>query len=319
MKKKIFQLISVVFILVLVLLIFRSRSPFGKSNTSFAALPKNEITRIEISSGKEKLTLEKTKDQWHLDGGKEVRKSGIMLITRVLNELKIKSPVSPELFDTVVTQKNIIPVKVKAFENSRLLTSFLVYKTPSNIYGNIMRTRERSKPFIVYVPGFDGNIGAVFTLNRLYWQPYTIFNLMPSEIVSVDFRNTADTSSSFSVIRNKQRIILTDGSVQLAGYDSVAVGRYLSYYTWIPFETWALEISQDEKNTILGSKPAYEISVKKTDGGTIKLTLWERNGVNGEKDSDRLYGKTESSAELFIVRYFDIDPLLKKRSYFFGK
>jgi hypothetical protein len=35
------------------------------------------------------------------------------------------------------------------------------------------------------------------------------------------------------------------------------------------------------------------------------------------KDSDRLIGKMEERDELFIMRYFDIDPLLKKRSYFF--
>jgi hypothetical protein len=241
-----------------------------------------------------------------------------MLITRVLNELKIKSPVSPELFDTAITRKNVVPVRVKAFENNKLLTSFLVYKTGTNIYGNIMRTREKAKPFIVYVPGFDGNIGAVFTLNKLYWQPYTIFNLMPSEIASVDFRNMADSSNSFSIINNKRHVVLTNGLHELAGYDSVMVGRYLSYYTWIPFESWALDLSKEEQERILSSKPVYEIHVKKADGGSITLTLWERTKETGEPDSDRLYGKAGSSRGLFIVRYFDIDPLLKKRSYFFS-
>ena len=35
------------------------------------------------------------------------------------------------------------------------------------------------------------------------------------------------------------------------------------------------------------------------------------------KDSDRLLGKTNERDELFIMRYFDIDPMIKKRSYFF--
>ena len=34
-------------------------------------------------------------------------------------------------------------------------------------------------------------------------------------------------------------------------------------------------------------------------------------------DSDRLWGKTDNSDELFIMRYFDVDPILKRRSYFF--
>ncbi len=30
-----------------------------------------------------------------------------------------------------------------------------------------------------------------------------------------------------------------------------------------------------------------------------------------------LLGKTDEKDDLFVMRYFDIDPLIKKRSYFF--
>jgi hypothetical protein len=38
-----------------------------------------------------------------------------------------------------------------------------------------------------------------------------------------------------------------------------------------------------------------------------------------KKDSDRLWAKTDEKDDLFIMRYFDIDPLLKKKSYFFAQ
>ena len=46
------------------------------------------------------------------------------------------------------------------------------------------------------------------------------------------------------------------------------------------------------------------------------LTLWPIPGEKGS-DSDRVYGKTDERDDLFIMRYFDIDPLIKKREYFF--
>jgi len=46
--------------------------------------------------------------------------------------------------------------------------------------------------------------------------------------------------------------------------------------------------------------------------------LWEKSDSSaGTTDSDRLYGKLNTMDDLFIIRYFDIDPLLKKRSYFY--
>lgn len=300
------------------LILFRGRSPFGKSNSSFASEPQKEITKIEFSDGEKKLRLEKEGEGWLLNGKSETRKGGILFIQRVLQEIKIKSPVSAELFENEITAKNISAIKVRVYEKRKLLKSFLVYKTSSNIYGNIMKIRGGSKPFIVYVPGFEGDIGSAFTFNELYWQPYNVFNLLPSEIAAVTFENISDTSASFSIINKNQQYFVSDLNKNLTGWDSSLVSRYISYFTWIPFESWAFELGEEEKKKVESQRPLYRISVTTTSGSKTVLTLWERmTDKNDTKDSDRLFGKTESRDVLFIMRYFDIDPLIKKRSYFF--
>ena len=302
------------------MILFRSRSPFGRSNSSFSSEPKEDITRVEFSGNGEKLILEKKGETWMINGKVEARKNGILFILRILKEIKIKSPVSPELFKSEITGKNIIPVKVKVYEDRRLLSTFLVYKTQSNKYGNIMKIRESSKPFIVYLPGYEGDIGSGFTMNELFWQPYTVFDLLPSEIANVIFENVSDTSSSFSIINRDHRYSLTGIAVKMAGYDSSLVLRYISYFARVPFESWAFDIGEADKKTIEAQKPLYRITVTSTAGRKKILTLWamvtDRNGTKSV-NSDRLLGKTNERDELFILRYFDIDPLIKKRSYFF--
>jgi hypothetical protein len=309
-------------ILLLIFILSRSRSPFGKGNSSFSIESVHSITRIEISDGKQKLKLEKKGETWLLNGKSEARKSGVLFIIRMLQDLKIKSPVSEELFDSETTAKGIEPVKVKVFENRKLLKSFLVYKTRANVYGNIMKMKNSSKPFIVYVPGYDGEIGSGFTTNELFWQSYTVFNLLPSEISLVSLENFSDTASSFSIFNRNHKYSITNLKQDLTGWDSARVSRYLSYFTWIPFESWILESGGDENKIVESRQPLYRFSLITTDGRKIILTLWSRtitkNGVI-VTDSDRLLGKTQSRDELFIMRYFDIDPLLKKRSYFFPK
>jgi hypothetical protein len=312
-------ILSIVIILLL-LVLFKNRSPFGKSNSSFASEPQKEITRIEFSEDGRKLSLTKEGDQWLLNGKAETRKSGMSFILRILTEIKIKSPVSVELFENEITGKGIIPVRVEVYEKRRLLKTFLVYKTRSNIYGNIFKIKEQSKPFIVYIPGYDGNIGSVFTLNELFWQPYTLFNLLPSEIASVNLENMSDSASSFSIVNKNHHFIVSGNNSELHGWDSTLVSRYLSYFTRIPFESWASEIEPEEKIKIESQLPVYRITVNTTGGMETVLTLWERqtneNGII-VKDSDRLFGKTKERDEIFIMSYFDIDPLLKRRSYFF--
>ena len=266
------------------------------------------------------MSLEKNGKEWLVNGKNVARKSSILFIIKVIKEIKIKSPVSPDMFNSEITEKGVGPVKVKIYEKSRLLNSFLVYKTRSNIYGNIMKMGDRSKPFIVYVPGYEADIGSAFVLNELYWQPFTLFNLLPSEIASVSVENRGDTSTSFSITSNNHRFVLSGNKSKLTGWDTSRVRRYLTYFTWIPFESWAFDLPADEKKRIETGQPLVRITVIGSSGKKTVLTLWERekpeNGIL-TIDSDRLYGKTDNRDDLFFMKYFDVDPILKKRSYFF--
>lgn len=323
MKKIIILGVSLLVVIgLLIIIFFHSRSPFGKDNSTFATEPQKEITKIEFSDGNRKLTLEKEGTEWLINGKTQARKSGILYILRVLQEIKIKSPVSEGLFESEISSKKIVPVKVRVFENRKLLKSFLVYKTQSNLYGDIMKMSDWAKPFIVYVPEYEGEIGSGFTLNELFWQTYTIFNLMPSEIASVNFENFSDTSSSFLIVNKDRHYVLSGETGILKGWDSTLVARYLSYFTFIPFESWAFDISPEQKKVIGSEKPVYRLTVNTTPGKKTILTLWERikDEKGGKtKDTDRLFGKTQNSDAFFIIKYFDIDPLIKKRSYFFPK
>lgn len=323
MKRVFIKIIILFFLFLLILLVvFKNRSPFGNRNSSFSIDQRKEITRIELSDRSNKLTLEKNGNEWLVNGKNAARKNSILFIMRILKEVKIKSPVSPEKFISEITEKGVNPVRVKIYEDSRLLNSFQVYKTRSNIYGNIMKIRDKSKPFIVYVPGYEADIGSAFVLNELYWQPFTIFNLLPSEIASVIVENPRDTSTSFSITSKKHSLVFSGTKSKLTGWDTSRVRRYLTYFTLIPFESWAFDIQADEKETIEAGQPLIRMTVIGSNSKKTVLTLWEKvkseNGIL-TIDSDRLYGKTDARDDFFIMRYFDVDPILKKRSYFFSQ
>jgi hypothetical protein len=319
-RKTIRYSVIVIPLLILVIYLFRERSPFGGGNTSFAAEPKIEITRIEFAEGKNTLTLEKAGEEWLVNKDLKTRKTGILFILKILTEMEIKSPVTPELFNKEIIENRIDPVRVRVFEKSKIIKSFLVYKTASNKYGNIMKLRESSKPFIVFVPGNEVEIGSAFTMNELFWQPYTVFNLLPSDTYSVALENLADTSSSFMIKNENQRFRLYGNLGELTGWDTSRLIRYVSYFAHVPFESWALNLSDDEKKNIEKEEPVYKITVVTSEGERKVVKLWQRS-VDGNDvtklDTDRLWAKTEGSAEIFVIRYIDIDPLLKKRSYFY--
>jgi hypothetical protein len=236
--------------------------------------------------------------------------------------MKIKSPVSAEIFTDEIVKKQINPVRVNIYEKRRLQKSFYVYKTGSNVYGNIMKIKTSSKPFIVYIPGYEDNIGAHFIVNELFWKPFQVFNHLPSQISSLKFENIPDSSDSFIINCNRNAVSLSGLNNVVSGWDTLKVRRYITYYTSIQFENWAFDLPENEKKMIESGNPLYRITLKDTGGEVIILTVWEKSTIDGgvkKSDTDRVWAKTNKRDDIFVMRYFDLDPILKKRSYFFSQ
>lgn len=322
MKKRFFAYaLLIVFGLIFLLQLGITRSPFRKNNTSFSVKPGTEITGIDLIQGEQKVILRKDGDKWKLNKTYEARNSAVEFIILTLKEMRVKSTVSSEKFGQEIVDRKIEPVRVNVYQKRRLIRSFYVYKTGSNIYGNIMKMRPSANPYIVYMPGYEDNIGSHFLVSELFWQPFTVFRLLPSQIESVELRNFVEPEASFTVRNARNGFFVYDSTGIAAGCDTARVKRYFSYFVSVAFEAWAFDLNEEQKREIVTSEPLYRVIVKKADGGTITLTVREKwKNENGKKviDTDRVWGETDDGRGLFVMRYFDLDPVLKKKSYFFG-
>jgi hypothetical protein len=183
----------------------------------------------------------------------------------------------------------------------------------------MMKIKPSSKPFIVYLPGSDDNIGILFSPLIRSWQPFTAFRILPSEIESVSVENHGDSASSFLIL-NKGGVYSIHGDPkESAQYDSIKIKRYVSYFTNVPFEGW--DFSPGDARAGSGHEPGAFMTIKVgTRGGdTISIQLYEKQKVENGKtipDTDRLLGELNDGRGIFVMRYFDVDPILKKRSFF---
>jgi hypothetical protein len=322
MPKKIIWIAStVIFVGILLLILLPVRSGvFGRSDTGFAVPAGTVITRIEMTQDDERIELRKDDSGWMVNNVEETRKSAVNFLLQTLTEIAIKSPVSEELYNTAVVEKGVVPVSVKVWSGKRMINSFLVYKTESNIYGNIMKKGEKKKPFIVSIPGYEGAIGSNFNMNELFWMPFNIFSYNPGDIASVRVDYQANPEESFTVYSHSAKAVDTIGLTKDNGFDNTKIKRYLSYFTWVPFESWAFDIPEHEADSVIAGMPLAAITVTMVGGDTGRLTIWERKEIVDEvstTDTDRAWGRRDDG-KLFIVRYFDIDPLLRRKSYFFA-
>lgn len=296
------------------------KSPFGKENSSISVPEGREIDRIVMKQGDRSLELRRDGDRlWTINGEGEARRTAIDFIIRTLYRLEIKSPVSNEFFSENITQRGILPVEVNVYNGHKHLTSFLVYRFSDDPDGNIIKKSPRSTPFITRIPGYDLNPGSHFIVDPRFWMPYHIFRLNPANVRSVTLTRNSSSIPVISISKEAGGYRLMIGESVEESADTSALERYLSYFTFVPFESWAFDLDDKERMEIAGRVPWAVISLRMEDETGISLMLWKRfmpvsDGI--VEDTDRLWGSINNGEDIFIVKYWDIDPLVKSPDYF---
>jgi hypothetical protein len=107
-----------------------------------------------------------------------------------------------------------------------------------------------------------------------------------------------------------------------AGLDTAAIGRYLSYFTYVPFERWVPGSLSSNGGLFNGIRPYFRLDVFTNDADTLSLLTWTMMITQGDsvtEDTDRLLGSTNDGEDMFIIKYYDLDPLIKGPSYFISE
>lgn len=320
MKKRVLISVSVILLtLAAGVYLVNRKGAFSSRNTSFAAPDGARITRIELKKEGEVISLLKSDEGWRVNGNSEARSSAVAFLVQTLTEVSVKSPVSDELFMEAVTSPGVKPIRVKAWAGGRLVCSFMLYRTDANKYGNISVKRAGSKPFIISVPGYEGDIGVSFTMREEFWKPFTVFNEVPSAILSASVDYPARPADSFTAA-NPMYVDQSIPAADTLKFNPEAVRRFLSYFTRVPFESWEVSLNEAIADSIITSVPLAVIKVTLKGGSTKTLRIWEKFTITGGtriEDTDRAWGALDGGSKLFILRYFDIDPILRRRGNFF--
>jgi len=272
------------------------------------------VTKIILESHGQRVVLEERKDTWLINGREEVRKTAMDLILTELGAMQPVSPVSESVIRKLEGKRSGSEVTVKIFSKRRKIRSFIVTHYKDRDYPGIIRKKTGAKALIYNLPGYDIDACSVFLADIRYWRPFTIFKIMPSEISEVSVEYPADIAKSFTIVNSTGKVSLKES----VSFDTLSVKRYLSYFVNVPFESINTSLTTEEEKRVISSVPFVKVTVTAKDGVTHQLKGWKRYMREGEKggfDTDRLWGELDNG-NLFVMRYFDVDPLLKKRSYF---
>jgi hypothetical protein len=270
----------------------------------------------------------------------------VQFFLETLKKMRVKAPVSKAAQSNIIRRMAGTAVKVEIYQNVPLINLFnrvklfyhekrtkvfFVGDATQNNLGTYMLMEGAKQPYIIYIPGFRGFVSVRFTPKPDDWKSHVVFNHKLSRIKSVEVDNYEKPAESFKVtvidaMGNYDITRLSDNS-KVTDYDTLKLLNFLTSFKDLKYESRLNNLIPPERiDSIVHSKPIYEISLVDTHQDTTKVIIYKKNRFPDEVnnafnefvpvDLDRFYGLINGGEDFVLMQYYVFDKVLRPLSYY---
>jgi len=341
-----------IFIVVLILLgvalffVIRSRpGTYSPGMQDFAINDTSNVTKIFLSDKKNRnITLTRVNEgTWKLNDKFIASKDGIDIMLKTMLNLSVKSPVSNLARNNVIRRLAAKSVKVeiyqhvyridlfgriKLFPHEKLTKTYYVGGVTQDNIGTFMILEGSEEPFITYLPGFRGFISSRFSTLEEEWRAHILFHHRLPDIanISLAFGDNPEWSYSLDNPDNRGFKLTSSMSRQpVTDFDTAKVIEFLGSFANVRFEAFLNDLDKAKRDSIISSRPFYQISLTDRSGKTITVTTFKKlpspgqTDINGNLikfDKERMYALVNDNKDLVFVQFFAFDHILKPLPFF---
>ena len=264
--------------------------------------------------------------QWKVNGKYTARPDGINTLLYTIKSVEVKSPVGKNLYNRVMTLMAGNSVKIEIYKGDENLKTYYVGHPTMDNLGTFMYLEGSSKPFITYIPGFNGYLTSRYFTNETEWRDRSLLKLDPRKIQQVRVEDLARPERSMEILRapdSAYKVTLLKSNTAILT-EPGRLREYLMAYSSINYFRLETGLPQNQKDSIEGAGPFALISVKeeRSSGFTIHLyrmpvnesTRQQINEDTGERhpyDLDRIYLRIPGDSTWYIGQYFHFDNFLR--------
>lgn len=308
----------------------RRSGTYAPSDHDFAVRDTGLVTSVCISGSGMQTEIHRTGEEWRVNGY-PARKEAIHGLFILISRLEVEAPVSKSIEERVLGGLGI-PGGDPAGQGTERYTGIRIGMSEGrekhyrvyydSLSGSTFMMLEGSGiAFRVGVRGYhQSNLAGLFRPDPRFWRDNLIFHYLPDEILSVSLLYTEEPGRSFHLTRNDAGEFKIAAGKIPESWESPAtekVRQYLGYFYDVRFEAFL----DPEKDTLeYQPDPGYVLKLVLTDRRQRSLELYPiyRTTVGGSRQMDYniLYGRTGEGEDWIVLKYVEVDPLLREFGYF---
>jgi hypothetical protein len=306
------------------LLLSRRSGTYARSAVEFAVKDTNLITGVEITGSGGDVMLVKHELTWRVNGSTPVRKDRMSGMLVLLSRLEVISPVSRSRMEEVSRQLQRDGKRVLITVDRGSDREYLVFHDTTETNATYMMLKDADTPFRMGVRGYKRrDLASLYETDVRYWRDNLLLHFLPEQIQYITLQYNRDPERTFHLARNKGGVFeMSTGMVpgEWLPPEPSRLNQYLSYFYGLRFEAYA-DLRQDSLLRYeYNEEPDFVLEAGSNNGNRTILRLFPVFKVDtaGKKKTELnvLYARIDDWDGMVVLKYMEIDALLKDPGYF---
>jgi hypothetical protein len=282
----------------------------GSSQHPGIAVDTATLQRLTFHYQTQTTVLNKGRMHWLVNEKYKARPNLIQLMKTGLAKAEVKRPVADENKKRIAQQLQQNGILVKA-ETASGIVSFLVAPNDNDANSSYYMAEGSQEPFVIFVPGFSGDMTNLFRMDESGWRSRIIFNSTPMSLQGVAVSYPTQAQHNFSIQWNSDRTF-SIGDIQATNIDTAKVINYLAEFEQIGVEAYIYEGRETKIAALQKNAPQAIIDVK-----DLAPSATHRLLVYGEsKELKGIYGIVEPENDLVVLKPEVLFSLLVRKEFF---
>lgn len=335
-NKKLFILFIVLASAAAWFVISKSKGTIKQTLRDFAVQDTASVNKIFLADKNgNNITLERSATGgWMVNGKFNARPDAIKVLLTTIKKIDVKEPVGKNAQDNVIKRLSAKAVRCEIYQNNELTKAYYVGTETADQTGTYMilidpeTMAPSAKAFVTYIPGFEGYLTTRYFTDERNWRDRTVFSYVPSEIKSVKMESPEHPEQSYEVSAqggNSFQVKMLANNKPLDNIDTLAVKQYLSYFKQLNFESFEVEVTPNQIDSILKSTPINILTVTDASGKANKVSFYTRPNLKKVLDEnenplpfdpERMDAQMNDGKDFVMLQYFVFGKVLPPVTYF---